>query len=489
MLKQSSYTKLKKIFFDVSAFESAMSILRWDAETYMKEGSRESRALELATLSNYKKKILSSTETLHLIEKAHTENLDTEDNLNLLEMEILVKESRSIPEKLNQKLIHAISKCETARSEAISENDISIFLPSFKELLNLTREKAEMKAEIFKLSLYDALIFEYDKNISEKFLDTLCVDLEKKLASLINNRRSTSCLNYNFHAKTHSQKHFTIRLLRNLKFDFNYGRFDETSHPFCEGHSEDIRLAINFDEKNFLNTLMSLMHEFGHALYDSRLPKKWKRQPLGKDAGMVIHEAQALLFEMMIGRSDEFIGFIFPLLEKYFHLDPSLDAKDISLELRKVNPGNIRIEADYVSYPAHIIMRYRLEQSLIYGELSPEDLPEAFNEYMFKLLGVKPTSLTNGVLQDVHWSSGYFGYFPCYLIGAIISALIYKNLKSDIKNLEEILKKASFEPIYLWLENHFYKHGRKINSMKILDELAGSKTKIADQYLGILEQY
>jgi carboxypeptidase Taq len=497
MPKANAYLKLKKLFEEVSAFDSAMSILRWDAETYMQAGSRESRALELATLSHYKKKILIDTSTSHLLNKALEEDLGFDDRLNLLEMESIVLNSKIIPEKLNQSLIHAISTCEATWLEARETNNYKLFLPSFKTMLNLTRDKAQIRADNFKLSLYDALIHEHDKHLHETDLDPICSKLETDLPKLIQTKSSNTSLQgkvdaiqcNEFKASARNQKRFTKKLLKKLEFNYKYGRFDETLHPFCEGHSEDIRVAVNFDENNYLHTIMAVMHEFGHALYDTRLPKAWQRQPLGKDAGMIVHESQALLFEMMIARSESFFELILPLMQEILGANPKIKAQQFSQELRKTNPGLIRIKADFLSYPAHIIIRYKLEQQLIYGDLSPEDLPEAFNYYYDKILGLKAKTLKEGVLQDIHWAAGYFGYFPCYLIGAIISALLFAKLQQEFSNLSEMIRTAQFNPIYKFLETEIYQHGRKINSISLLTSLLEPKARAEDEYLKILEQY
>lgn len=489
MSRQSSYLKLKEIFQEISAFDSAMAILRWDAETYMQAGGRESRALELSTLSKHKKKILTSLDMAKLVDKALEEELEAEDKLNLLEMHIIVKEARILPEKLNQQIIHAISKSEAAWLEAREANDYKLFLPSFKTMLDLSRHKAEIKSEAFGLSFYDALIYEHDKYLKEEDLDPLCSSLEIKLPALIKRKTSQTKLQFSLQAKAREQKRFIKKLLKKLKFDYRYGRFDETLHPFCEGHSEDIRVAVNFDEENYLNTIMATMHEFGHALYDTNLPVEWIRQPLGKDAGMIVHEAQALLFEMMIARSESFFDLITPLMQEYLGLDKKHEAKILSQELRRTSPELIRIEADYLTYPAHIIMRYKIEQGLIYGDIAAEDLPDAFDHYMQKLLGIKPTNLSNGVLQDIHWASGYFGYFPCYLIGAVLASLLHTNLKKEFPDFNKMITEADLRPIYNWLTNNLYRHGRKINSKKLLYGLKDSKLDIASQYLKILEDY
>ena len=260
-----------------------------------------------------------------------------------------------------------------------------------------------------------------------------------------------------------------------IGFDFDRGRLDVSHHPFCGGGSEDIRITTRYDIDDFSSSLMGIMHETGHAMYEMGLPKAWRYQPVGAPLGMAIHESQSLLIEMQVCRSRSFLNYAGPLMQEFFGVNNNeLGIENLYRLYTHVEPGFIRVDADEVTYPAHIILRYRLERALISGDLSLPDLPTAWNDGMQKLLDIEPPNNRLGCLQDIHWPSGDFGYFPTYTLGAMIAAQLYYAAKLDIPSIESEIEEGKFSTLMTWLSKNIHSHGSRFSADQLLNTVTGS---------------
>lgn len=245
-----------------------------------------------------------------------------------------------------------------------------------------------------------------------------------------------------------------------LGFDFHHGRLDVSHHPFCGGISSDVRITTRYKEDEFLSSIMAISHETGHALYEQGLPEKWAIQPVGHSLGMAVHESQSLFIEMQICRSLEYIQFLAPMAQKYFENAENITQENIYYHYTKVQPGLIRVDADEVSYPLHVILRYEIEQQLFSSEITIADLPEVWNSSMQKYLGLSTQGDDkNGVMQDVHWPSGTFGYFPAYTFGALIAAQLFAAVSKSIPDIKEQLKRGDLMPLLHWLRENIHQKG------------------------------
>jgi carboxypeptidase Taq len=250
-------------------------------------------------------------------------------------------------------------------------------------------------------------------------------------------------------------------LMSVLGFDFEAGRLDETAHPFGGGTSDDSRITSRYDENNVIEGIMGIIHETGHARYESGLNKAWRNKPVGGSMGMGVHESQSLFFEMQIGRSKPFVKAITPLIQKYFGTDPAYDAENIYKLYTHVEPGLIRVNADEVTYPSHVILRYELERDLILGKAEVKDIPERWNEAMKHYLGLSTEGdYRNGPMQDIHWPVGAIGYFPSYTLGAMNAAQLHHALLRDIPNASENVATLQLEPIFNWLSENIWQKAR-----------------------------
>ncbi|MCC7285664.1 MAG: carboxypeptidase M32, partial [Burkholderiaceae bacterium] len=252
-------------------------------------------------------------------------------------------------------------------------------------------------------------------------------------------------------------------------FDFDAGRLDVSAHPFCGGVPEDVRMTTRFRDDEFLGSLMGTIHETGHGRYEQNLPREWLGQPLSEARSMAIHESQSLSFEMQLGCHPGFVAQLAPLLQQAFGAQPALEAANLQRLLTRVKPGLIRVDADEVTYPAHILLRYEIERPLIEGEIEVEDIPALWDAKMAELLQLDTRgNFADGPMQDVHWPSGLFGYFPCYTLGAMYAAQWFAAMRRATPELDARIAGGDFAPVFDWLREHIWRSGSRWST----DELA-----------------
>ena len=270
------------------------------------------------------------------------------------------------------------------------------------------------------------------------------------------------------------QRSLILEVMKAIGFPFDRGRLDESEHPFTEGVPGDIRVTTRLDPNEPFSGLLGALHETGHAMYDLGLPQDWRDQPVGRDRGMALEESQSLLIEMIVCRSRPFVRYIQPLLLKHFGVSgPEWDVENLYTHLTRVRRGLIRVDADELTYPLHIMLRYELEKDLLSGDLAVRDLPEAWNAGMEQRLGIRPGTDADGCLQDIHWAVGSFGYFPSYALGAVIAAQLYETLRADVPELDEQLAAGDYAGLFGWLRTHVYSLGAKVPVQDLLKGATG----------------
>jgi carboxypeptidase Taq len=263
-------------------------------------------------------------------------------------------------------------------------------------------------------------------------------------------------------------------LMAQMGFDFERGRLDESAHPFCGGVPDDIRLTARYETADVTSGLMAILHETGHALYSAGLPRAWRHQPVGEARGMAVHESQSLLIEMQVCRSPAFLGYLAPLLAATFGRDdPAMSAENLYRRAIHVERGYIRVDADEVTYPLHVILRYRLEKAMLDGDLEVADLPGAWNEGMRELLGLTPPDDRLGCLQDIHWSVGAIGYFPCYTLGAIMAAQLFEAARAAEPDIGVSLERGDFSRLLGWLRANVHEQGSLLDMPELLTQATG----------------
>jgi carboxypeptidase Taq len=270
------------------------------------------------------------------------------------------------------------------------------------------------------------------------------------------------------------QRALALEVMKALGFPFDRGRLDESSHPFTEGVPGDVRITTRFDATDPFAGLFGVLHETGQAMYDLGLPEAWRDQPVGRDRGMALEESQSLLLEMIIGRGRPFIAWLHPLLEKQFGVSgPEWAPDNLYRVLTQVRRSAIRMDADELTYPVHIMLRYELEKRILDGDLAVRDLPAAWNEGVERRLGLKPANDAEGCLQDVHWAIGSFGYYPSYALGAFIAAQLYESLRNDLPTLDEQVAAGQFGGLFGWLRENVHGVGARVSSQDLIKNATG----------------
>jgi carboxypeptidase Taq len=480
MSSDTAYQDLSGRFHRIGVIEDALGILHWDQATLMPEGSAPARAEQIATLSVLRHELLTQPEIGDLLDAGDGNGGDGEDwqRANLREMRRNYLHATAVPADLVEARSRADAACELAWRSARADNDYASLLPSLEEVLRLAREVAAAKSAKLGLSPYDALLDGYEPGARSAAIDAVFTDLAAFLPGFLqqvldvqNSRPDPLMPEGPFPIET--QNALGRQLMRAIGFDFERGRLDISHHPFCGGSAGDIRITTRYDEADFTSSLMGVLHETGHAMYEAGLPEAWRYQPVGGALGMAIHESQSLLIEMQVCRSRPFLAYAGPLMKQAFDgSGPAWELENLYRLYTRVEPGFIRVDADEVTYPAHIILRYRLERALIAGDLALADLPAAWNDGMKELLGIVPPDDRLGCLQDIHWPSGEFGYFPTYTMGAIAAAQIYAAARRANPALEESISSGDFAPLMGWLRTHVHSQG----SRQVADDLLTAAT-------------
>ena len=480
-MRSSAYVDLETRFKRHRLLSDVSGMLSWDMATLMPEGGAAPRSEQLAMLSVMGHQMMISPELGDLLTAAeeNADDLTPWQAANLREMRRAWVHAAAVPEDLVEAASKAKSACEMAWRAAKPANDFKAVLPTLTEVLNLSRQIAAAKAQMLGCGLYDALLDQYEPGGSSGRIDEIFAPLEAALPDLIadvleKQRREGAPLPLEGPFDLGLQRQLGERMMRAVGFDFNQGRLDVSRHPFCGGIPEDVRLTTRYDEADFTSALMGVLHETGHAQYERQLPRDWRYQPVGQARGMSLHESQSLLVEMQACRSDPFLAFAAPIFKEMFAgSGPAWEVDNIVKLYRHVTPGMIRIEADEVTYPAHVILRYRIEKDLIEDRMALTDLPGIWNAQMKHLLGIVPQTDTQGCLQDIHWFDGAWGYFPTYTLGAMAAAQIFAALKEQVPDWADDLAAGDFSPLMEWLGRNIHSQASVASTDEILIRATG----------------
>ncbi|EED34774.1 thermostable carboxypeptidase [Luminiphilus syltensis NOR5-1B] len=474
------YESLESTFKRLSALNNAQGILQWDQATMMPAGAAEPRSEVLAELSLMRHEILTDPSLADRIEKAESEALGPWQHANLAEIKRHHLHSTTIPGDLVEQLVLAESDCHATWLEAKPANDFKRLAPKLEALFALKREEANIKSEFMECSPYEALLDQYDPGRRTPQVDSLFADLSEFLPGAIeeiveHQAKSGPVIEPQGPFGIQQQQVLSEQVMEVLDFPFSRGRLDTAAHPFSGGASGDIRITTRYEEDDFMKSLMAVIHEVGHALYEDGLPVEWRTQPVGESRGMTLHESQSLLLEMQAARSEEFIRFLTPRLRQIFAGQGDAWEPDNIVRLyRRVKPGLIRVYADEVTYPLHVIIRYQLETAIINDDIPVAELPGAWNELMDRYLGVCPETDTDGVMQDVHWSAGLFGYFPTYSLGALTAAQLFSKAKADDPRLLPGLSEGNFKPLFAWLDDNIRSKACLYSADELIERASGS---------------
>jgi carboxypeptidase Taq len=476
----TAYRQLEERFRRIGAIEQAISVLHWDTATIMPEGGTAARAEQLATLRLIAHQHLVAPQIEALLADAEASDGDLGEwqRANLREMRRRWLHAEAVPGVLVEAESRACSECEAVWRGARLQSDFAAVLPGLEQILRVEREIGAIKGERLGKSPYEALIDQYEPGASVAAIDRLFNEISAFLPDLIEGaltcQAATPSASISGTFPEETQRRLVLRLMERIGFDFAHGRLDISAHPFCGGIPDDVRITTRYSEDDFARSLMGVLHETGHALYQRGLPVEWRLQPVGRARGMAMHESQSLLLEMQVCRSRAFLTYAAPIIREAFHTDgPDWEVDALYRRQIRVCRGLIRVDADEVTYPAHVILRYRLERAMIAGDLDPSELPAAWSSAMREMLGVVPDNDREGCLQDIHWYDGNWGYFPTYTLGALIAAQLFEAARRDLSDLNQSIAEGEFAPLLGWLRERVHAKGSLLSTAELVETATG----------------
>jgi len=475
--------ELEERFRRLALVREAAGVLQWDMAAVMPAGGAAARADQLAELREIAHAMLADRALGDLLARAEEEAasgaLDEWRRANVREMRREWRHATAVPGDLVRRHSVAVSQCEIEWRERRAANDFAGLLPRLRLVLELTREVAGARASALGTSPYDALLDEYEPGGSSREIDRVFADVVAWLPDLVERAierqaRSPAPPPLAGPFPAEAQKRLAERVMSALGFDFAHGRLDTSHHPFCGGVPEDVRITTRWSESDFLRGLMAVVHETGHGLYERALPAAWRRQPVGGARGMSVHESQSLLVEMQLGRSRAFADFLAPLAAAAFGATgPAWSAASLHAHATRVARSLIRVDADEVTYPGHVILRYRLEKAMIAGDLDPAELPGAWRDGMRELVGAAPPDDRDGCLQDIHWYGGSWGYFPTYTLGAMTAAQLFDAARRALPDLPGAVARGDFAPLRAWLAENVHGLASLLPTQELLARATG----------------
>jgi len=480
-VSKTPYQELEVRFERMAKLGQALGVLQWDMACNMPAGGAEARSAQLSALKVMGHEIITEPALADFLDAAEADRtLDPWQQANLEAMRRRRERALAVDADLVRRISEAGSACEMLWRDAKDKADFKMIVPSLTEVRDLVLERAQALSNVLGLDPYDTLLDGYEPDGRAAAIAPVFDDLAAFLPGFTDDvlaRQETAgpLLELQGPFDLASQRKFCRSMMEVVGFDFDHGRLDESHHPFCGGVPEDIRITTRYSKDDFMLGLMGVLHETGHALYEQGLPAGWRYQPVGMARGMALHESQSLMIEMQASRSAEFIAFAAPRMREAFGgSGPAWEAANIYRHYTKVERDFIRVDADEVTYPAHVILRFRLERAMLAGDLAIADLPGAWAEGMEDLLGLTPPNDALGCLQDIHWYDGAWGYFPTYTLGAMAAAQLFAAARRAKPEIPEALTKGDFTPLMGWLRENVHRKASSLSTDRLMEEATGS---------------
>jgi carboxypeptidase Taq len=468
-----TYDELSAHFMRLHHYAHLGSIVSWDRAANMPPKGNEARTSAMAELAALMHRLRTEPALGDRIARAEQEPLSEHQRANLREIRREWLQATALPESLVTKQELASSRCEHAWRTQRPANDWAGFLVNWKPVVALAREEAALLAERTGLSKYDAMMDRFEPGMRSEQVGRVFGAVRQWLPGLIDRVVERQGKDTLIEARgpfpVAAQQALCQRVVAMLGFDFNAGRLDTSTHPFSGGVPEDVRMTTRYREEEFLPSLMGTVHETGHGRYEQNRPREWLGQPVSEARSMAIHESQSLSFEMQLGSHPGFAKVVSPLLGTAFGEQPAFEPANLWRLMTRVKRGLIRVDADEVTYPAHVILRYEIERPLIEGEIEPEDVPALWDRKMAELLHLDTRgNFKDGPMQDVHWPESLFGYFPCYSLGAMYAAQWFAAMRRAMPDLDARIGRGDFAPVFDWLRDNIWHQGSRWST----DELA-----------------
>ncbi len=460
---------------------SIEALIDWDAQTNMPKDGAWARGEQVGALAEVTSDLTGTPEVGALLDEAqgYANVLDAADRANLAEMRRLWAHRAAVPKELVVERARVSQALQTTWVEAKKTSDWAAFAPGFKKLMAIHKEVAAAKGAALGLSPYDAMMDEQDPGLTSAIIDPIFDDLAASLPGLLADVRERQAswpavIEFSGDFSVARQEKLSQHLAVMVGHSSETSRIDTAPHPFSMPHSPgDVRFTTRYSEDKFRYSVTATLHEAGHSMYELNLPRRLAFSPVGFARGARAHESQSLMLEMMAGRSKEFLSFLAPLLHEYLGGDAACWSRTNILNFfRRVDDDYIRVNADEISYPLHVILRYRLERALLSGDLAVDDIPGAWNEMFTKLFGRTPPDHARGCLQDIHWAAALFGYFPNYALGEALGAQLFERATADDTSILPALAHGDFKPYFAWVKPRIHEQA----SLKSFDDIVIAAT-------------
>ncbi len=476
-----AYAELIRRVREAALLESCANVLGWDERTYMPRQGSAHRAEQMALLARLGHEMFTAPQIGELLAAVESspvvKEADSEPAANVRDLRRQYDRAVKLPNSLVEELARVTTRAQQVWQEARAASDFNAFAPWLEKVVGLEREKA--RAIGYRTTPYDALLDEYEPGATTAEITRLFADLRKDLASLVGaittsgGKAPREILEREYPVE--QQKAFAQAAAAAIGFDFEAGRLDPTTHPFCSGIGPgDCRLTTRYNPRHFSESFFGTLHEAGHGIYEQNLPADHFGTPCGSACSLGIHESQSRLWENFVGRSRPFWKHFLPRARKLFPgalAGVSLD--DFYFAANDVRPSFIRVEADEATYNLHIIVRFELEQALVGGDLAPRDVPGAWDEKYEQALGIRPPNAAKGCLQDIHWSMGGLGYFPTYTLGNLYAAQLMEQARQDLPGLEDEFSRGAFGRLKGWLNEKVHWAGRRWPAAVLCERVTG----------------
>jgi len=477
-----AYTTLIEMTRQAGVLSSIESVLDWDQETYMPPKGIHARADQLAAIAQLAHERRTDPRIGECLSKLNGSTIDGERGANVREIQRTYERAVKIPPELVHRIAQVSSMAKSAWAEARRESDFNRFAPHFAELLKLKQEVAERIGYVGEP--YDALMDEFEPGATSAEVAAVFASLRGPLSDFVKRigtapRKPDDNILHRHYPRA-AQEKLARQLAEAIGFDFESGRIDVSTHPFCSGTTpHDVRLTTRYHEDFFNPSIFGVLHEAGHGLYEQGLDPAHVHTPMGQAVSLGIHESQSRMWENFVGRSREFWEHFYPDAQAAFPQalgDVSLDGFYGAINV--VKPSLIRVEADEVTYNLHIILRFELEREMVAGRLAVADVPEAWNQKIFDMLGIRPNSDADGCLQDIHWSMGAFGYFPTYALGNLYAAQFYATAAQAMPDLRARIARGNFAPLLQWLRDNIHRHGQHYRAGELVKRITGAPLSV-----------
>ena len=463
----------------IADIQYASAVLNWDQETYMPSKGATFRAQQLSTLAGIGHELATSKELGELLHLLSTDNsLSEKEKRNIKQSLKTFNENKKYTTEFVQELSKTISETFQAWHKAKADNNFAVYAPHLEKLVTLKREESKLLGDF--AHPYDALLNQFEPGLKTADLEVLFTDVREQLVTFVKKiaakPQNNDAFMYLYYDRE-MQWDLGLNLLKQMGFDFESGRQDASSHPFTTNFSpEDVRITTRINEQDINEMIWSCIHEGGHALYEQGLPSEEYGMPSSEYISLGIHESQSRLWENNVGRSLHYWKANYPKLQDAFPENlKSVSVQSFYKAMNIVKPSLIRTSADELTYHFHVLIRFEIEKALIEGLIEVKDLPSYWNLKYKEYLGIEVPDDSSGVLQDIHWSHGSFGYFPTYSLGSFYAAQFWVQAKKEIEELENEIEKGNMKPLLDWLREKVHRHGKFYSAEELCIEITGEK--------------